>query len=95
MGCSIRIGKAFSQERLEYTRLVGDMNTAARDESLKRLQNDPDCNILLASIQAAGVGIDLRCAQNVYLMVRQCLMMNHVADGLCETVSRNQAGIQQ
>ena len=48
------------------------MSTLERDRSLSRLRSDPGCNMLLGSIQSAGVGIDLRCAQNVYLMVRSC-----------------------
>ena len=40
-----------------------------RDENLSQFRSDQNCNILLGSVQAAGVGIDLRCAQNVYVMV--------------------------
>jgi hypothetical protein len=42
-----------------------------RDENLAQFWSDPHWNVLLGSIQAAAVGIDLRCAQNVYMMVRR------------------------
>ena len=65
----LRVEPAFRQNHLNLNQLVGTLTTPRRDENLRRFQSDPDCNILLASMQAAGVGIDLRCAQNVYLMV--------------------------
>jgi len=49
--------------------LVGTMPLSKRDENLGQFRSDPECNVLIGSIKAAGVGIDLRCAQNVYLMV--------------------------
>lgn len=42
-----------------------------RDENLDKFKNDERCQVLLGTIKAAGVGIDLRCAQNVYIMVSQ------------------------
>ena len=65
----LRVEAAFRQNHLNLTQLVGTLTTPRRDEHLRRFRSDPDCTILLASMQAAGVGIDLRCAQNVYLMV--------------------------
>jgi len=67
-----RIETALDQEDIENTKLIGDMDRVDRGESLECFRTDPGCNVLLASIYAAGVGIDLRCAQNVYLMVCLC-----------------------
>ena len=48
---------------------MGQMSISQRDNSLSMFREDRACNVLLGSIAAAGVGIDLRCAQNVYIMV--------------------------
>ncbi|KNZ58608.1 hypothetical protein VP01_1898g2 [Puccinia sorghi] len=41
------------------TTLSGKLTAARRDANLAQFQEDPSFNILLGSIQAAGVGIDL------------------------------------
>ena len=48
---------------------MGQMSIAQRDNSLALFRENAECNVLLGSISAAGVGIDLRCAENVYIMV--------------------------
>ena len=50
------------------------MSITQRDDSLSTFRQDRECNVLLGSIAAAGVGIDLRCAQNVYIMVSNELL---------------------
>ena len=47
------------------------MSISQRDESLSLFRGSAECNVLLGSIAAAGVGIDLRCAENVYIMVSE------------------------
>ena len=54
---------------IKSTWLMGQMSISQRDNSLSMFREDRACNVLLGSIAAAGVGIDLRCAQNVYIMV--------------------------
>jgi hypothetical protein len=56
---------------MSFTWLIGTLGIAKQDENLAQFLSDPNCKILLGSIQAARVGIDLRCAQNVYMMVRR------------------------
>ncbi|OAV86151.1 hypothetical protein PTTG_30054 [Puccinia triticina 1-1 BBBD Race 1] len=63
------IERALQENGIRLTWLTGDQTIRKRDENLKQFRTDKQCNVLLASIQAAGVGIDLRCAQNVYMMV--------------------------
>ena len=65
----IRIESALKQHKWESTWLHGKMNVRQRDSSLEQFRSSATCNVLLASIGAAGVGIDLRCAENVYIMV--------------------------
>ncbi|OAV85771.1 hypothetical protein PTTG_30281 [Puccinia triticina 1-1 BBBD Race 1] len=63
------IGRALEDNQMVFTRLKGDLTASKRDDNLRRFRADNDCNVLLGSLQAAGVGIDLQCAQNVYLML--------------------------
>ena len=65
----IRIESALKQHKWESTWLRGNMSVTQRENSLEPFWSSPTCNVLLASIGAAGVGIDLRCAKNVYIMV--------------------------
>ncbi|KAA1075788.1 hypothetical protein PGT21_026639 [Puccinia graminis f. sp. tritici] len=53
---------------IQSTWLTGKMSISQRDESLAIFRGNTDCNVLLGSIAAAGVGIDLRCAEHVYIM---------------------------
>ncbi|OAV86387.1 hypothetical protein PTTG_29937 [Puccinia triticina 1-1 BBBD Race 1] len=62
------IERPLEDNHIRSTWLTGDCSTQKRDNNLACFRSDKECNVLLASLQAAGVGIDLRCAQNVYLM---------------------------
>ncbi|OAV85506.1 hypothetical protein PTTG_30473 [Puccinia triticina 1-1 BBBD Race 1] len=62
------IGHALEESHMEFTWLTGNLSVGQRDENLNKFRGVSHCHVLLASLQAAGVGIDLRCAQNVYLM---------------------------
>ncbi|OAV93790.1 hypothetical protein PTTG_27230 [Puccinia triticina 1-1 BBBD Race 1] len=70
------IGRALEENDIRFTSLTGDLTVRRRDENLMQFRSDSSCNILLGSIQAAGVGIDLRCAQNVYLMASSHLFLS-------------------
>ncbi|KAI7934532.1 hypothetical protein MJO28_016959 [Puccinia striiformis f. sp. tritici] len=62
------IKKALTEIFLESMWLIGSLSLLKQDESLAQFRSDQNCNILLASIQAAGVEIDLRCAQNIVIL---------------------------
>ncbi|OAV87714.1 hypothetical protein PTTG_29311 [Puccinia triticina 1-1 BBBD Race 1] len=62
------IERALTDNGIALTWLTGALNVQRRDTNLHQFRTDPMCNVLLASLQAGGVGIDLRCAQNVYMM---------------------------
>ena len=48
--------------------LHGSMNVKARDESLKAFKNDPSVRILLVSLKAGSVALNLTVANYIYLM---------------------------
>ncbi|OAV84785.1 hypothetical protein PTTG_11097, partial [Puccinia triticina 1-1 BBBD Race 1] len=60
--------RALEEHHIGFTWLTGALRVAQRDENLNTFRNNDSCNVLLASVEAAGVGIDLQCAQNVYIM---------------------------
>jgi len=48
-------------------RFDGTMNAKQREETLRRFSADPQCTVLLASLKAGGVGLNLTAANHVYL----------------------------
>ncbi|KAL4870075.1 hypothetical protein BDV12DRAFT_166550 [Aspergillus spectabilis] len=54
-----------------YTRLDGTMTLAARNKALDTFRDDNSITILLATIGAGGVGLNLTSASNVYIMEPQ------------------------
>ncbi|KNE94791.1 hypothetical protein PSTG_11883 [Puccinia striiformis f. sp. tritici PST-78] len=84
--CSIFKGSSYvayleiSQRKLSGVNMAeGSLNLFKRDENLAQFRSDQNCDILLASIEAAGVGIDFRFAQNVNLIgIQQAQAVNHL-----------------
>lgn len=54
-----------------YTRLDGTMTLPARNRALDTFREDDNVTILLATIGAGGVGLNLNAASNVYIMEPQ------------------------
>ncbi|KAL4879096.1 SNF2 family N-terminal domain-containing protein [Aspergillus karnatakaensis] len=54
-----------------YTRLDGTMTLSARNKALDTFRDDNSITILLATIGAGGVGLNLTSASNVYIMEPQ------------------------
>lgn len=54
-----------------YTRLDGTMTLAARNKALDKFRGDDNTTILLATIGAGGVGLNLTAASHVYIMEPQ------------------------
>ena len=53
---------------IHYERLDGTMKREERVRAMDALKNDPRCEVLLVSLKAGGVGLNLTAAQRVYLM---------------------------
>ncbi|KAL2825187.1 SNF2 family N-terminal domain-containing protein [Aspergillus cavernicola] len=54
-----------------YTRLDGAMTLTARNKALDTFRDDSNITVLLATIGAGGVGLNLTAASNVYIMEPQ------------------------
>jgi hypothetical protein len=59
--------QVFAQRGLRYTSIRGGQATKARTEAIDAFVNDPDVSIIVCSLTAAGVGINLQVASNVVL----------------------------
>lgn len=66
--CLVYTQIAFRRDDLKYTRLDGTMSQPRREDALKSFASwDSDApDIILISMKAGGVGINLTCATNWY-----------------------------
>ncbi|KAI9608610.1 hypothetical protein H4Q26_004795 [Puccinia striiformis f. sp. tritici PST-130] len=62
------VGVALLAERIPFEQLDGSRSLQQREKSLEQIRHEPNVRVLLATIGAGGVGIDLTCTQKVYLM---------------------------
>jgi SNF2-related domain/Helicase conserved C-terminal domain len=58
---------AFVKRDIRYTSIRGDQTSTARQKAIDAFVNDPDVAIIVCSLTAAGVGINLHVASNVVL----------------------------
>ncbi|KAK4055462.1 hypothetical protein OIV83_000008 [Microbotryomycetes sp. JL201] len=63
-----RIGDALDAAKIRYGRLDGSMNRDQRNEAMDKFKSDPGCEVLIVSLRAGGVGLNLTVARRVYLM---------------------------
>jgi hypothetical protein len=63
-----RVEDALELARIRYDRLDGTMKRDERTRAMENLKHDPGCEVLLVSLKAGGVGLNLTAAQRVYLM---------------------------
>ena len=57
----------FARRGVGATSIRGDQTRKARDEAIDSFVNDPDTHVIVCSLTAAGVGINLQVASNVVL----------------------------
>ncbi|PPQ62972.1 hypothetical protein CVT24_006078 [Panaeolus cyanescens] len=63
-----KIEDALESAGIKYDRLDGTMKREERIKAMDALKHDPSCEVLLVSLKAGGVGLNLTAAQRVYLM---------------------------
>ncbi|KAJ7786133.1 SNF2 family DNA-dependent ATPase [Mycena metata] len=63
-----KIEDALEAAGIKYDRLDGTMKRDDRTRAMDALKHDPACEVLLVSLKAGGVGLNLTAAQRVYLM---------------------------
>lgn len=56
-----------NQNSITFARIDGKMNSSKRDAALTKLNNDPDCTVMLASLNVCSVGLNLVAANQVIL----------------------------
>ncbi|EAU92715.2 DNA repair protein RAD5 [Coprinopsis cinerea okayama7 len=63
-----KVEDALEVAGIRYDRLDGTMKREERIKAMDALKFDPGCEVLLVSLKAGGVGLNLTAAQRVYLM---------------------------
>lgn len=63
-----KVEDALEAAGIRYDRLDGTMKRDERTRAMDALKYDPACEVLLVSLKAGGVGLNLTAAQRVYLM---------------------------
>jgi SNF2 family DNA or RNA helicase len=57
----------FDSRGIRYTSIRGDQSRTARDKAIDGFTSDPEVKIIVCSLTAAGVGINLQVSSNVVL----------------------------
>ena len=59
--------QTFAKRGIRYSSIRGDQTTKARQKNIEAFVNDPDVAVIVCSLSAAGVGINLQVASNMVL----------------------------
>jgi SNF2 family DNA or RNA helicase len=59
--------QTFEQRGLGFSSIRGGQSAKARKEAIESFQNDPETAVIVCSLSAAGVGINLQVSSNVVL----------------------------
>ncbi|MET0837986.1 MAG: C-terminal helicase domain-containing protein [Marmoricola sp.] len=59
--------ETFEKRGLRYSSIRGDQTPSARKKNIEAFVNDPDVAVVVCSLTAAGVGINLQVASNMVL----------------------------
>lgn len=65
------IGRALDNNAIGYTRLDGSMSRAARTQAMDAFRDDDAVHVILVSIMAGGLGLNLTAGNSVYVMEPQ------------------------
>ncbi|RHN75397.1 putative DNA helicase chromatin remodeling SNF2 family [Medicago truncatula] len=58
----------FTRNKISFVRLDGTLNLQQREKVIKQFSEDSDIQVLLMSLKAGGVGINLTAASNAFVM---------------------------
>ncbi|MBW0467343.1 hypothetical protein O181_007058 [Austropuccinia psidii MF-1] len=64
------IGIVLAHHSILSAHIDGIITARGQEKSLEKFFNNPECEVLIASISAAGTGLNIICVNIVYLMVR-------------------------
>ncbi len=59
--------ETFAARGMRFAAIRGDQTTAARQRNIDSFTNDPEVQVIVCSLTAAGVGVNLQVASNVVL----------------------------
>jgi hypothetical protein len=59
--------QTFEKRGIRYSSIRGDQTPASRQKNIDAFVNDPEVSVIVCSLSAAGVGINLQVASNVVL----------------------------
>jgi superfamily II DNA or RNA helicase len=59
--------EVFARRNVGHSTIRGDQTRAAREKAIDDFVNDPACQVIICSVTAGGVGINLQVASNVVL----------------------------
>src|SRR5207302_8576672 len=59
--------EVFAKRGIRYTSIRGDQTSRVRQRSVDAFVNDPEVHVIVCSLLAAGVGINLQVSSNVVL----------------------------
>ncbi|MBW0552667.1 hypothetical protein O181_092382 [Austropuccinia psidii MF-1] len=64
------IGIALAHHSILSAQIYGTITAQAEEKALENFCNNPECEVVIASISTPGTGLNIACANIVYLMVR-------------------------
>jgi SNF2 family DNA or RNA helicase len=59
--------ETFASRGIKYSSIRGDQTTSVRQRNIDAFVNDPEVQVIVCSLTAAGVGVNLQVASNVVL----------------------------
>ncbi|KAJ4917660.1 SNF2 domain-containing protein / helicase domain-containing protein / zinc finger protein-related [Raphanus sativus] len=59
---------SLNERTIEFRRLDGTMSLAARDRAIKEFSNDPDVKVMIMSLKAGNLGLNMVAASHVILL---------------------------
>ncbi|CAN7019075.1 unnamed protein product [Brassica rapa subsp. trilocularis] len=59
---------SLNEKTIEFRRLDGTMSLAARDRAVKEFSNDPDVQVMIMSLKAGNLGLNMVAASHVILL---------------------------